>query len=161
MFAINDTHTFTPTLLLNATLGFSRGAWHIDAYNPQGVTDPLGTLGFPSYLYENGFKGVPPIFLSEYYSAAFANMGTDPYGNYRLGQDTGQLTVALDKVHGPHEMKFGFDGRLHQMNYIRTNAPVGYFSFDQRVPMPARARQKTITHKRAFSIAVAMPWPAS
>jgi len=131
VFAINDTHTFTPTLLLNATLGFSRGAWHIDAYNPQGVSNPLSTLGFPSYLNSNGFEGVPPIFLSEYYSAGFQDMGTDPYGNYRLGQDTGQLTVALDKVHGPHEVKFGFDGRLHQMNYIQTNAPVGYFSFDQ------------------------------
>src|SRR5260370_23506652 len=53
LFAINDTHTFSPTLLLNTTLGFARGAWHIDAYNPQGVNDPLGTLGFPSYLQSN------------------------------------------------------------------------------------------------------------
>jgi outer membrane receptor protein involved in Fe transport len=28
-------------------------------------------------------------------------------------------------------MKFGFDGRLHQINYIQTNAPVGVFSFDE------------------------------
>jgi hypothetical protein len=130
LFAINDTHTLTPTLLLNATLGFTRGAWHIDAYNPQGVSDPLGTLGFPSYLYANGFKGVPAIFISQYFSAGYTSMGTDPYGNYRLGQDTGQLSVTVDKVHGPHEMKFGFDGRIHQMNYIQTNAPVGIFSFD-------------------------------
>jgi hypothetical protein len=131
VFAINDTHTFTPTLLLNATLGFSRGAWNIYAYNPQGVSNPLAALGFPSYLDSNGFEGVPPIFLAEYFSAGFSDMGTNPYGNYRLGQDTGQLTIALDKVRGPHEMKFGFDGRLHQMNYIQTNAPNGYFSFDQ------------------------------
>ncbi len=131
LFAINDTHTFSPTLLLNTTLGFTRGAWHIDAYNPQGVNDPLGTLGFPSYLQSNGFPGVPAIFLNTYYSAGYTNQGTDPYGNYRLGQDTGQLTVTVDKVHGPHELKFGFDGRLHQMNYIQTNAPVGIFSFDE------------------------------
>ncbi len=131
LFAINDTHTFSPTLLLNTTLGFARGAWHIDAYNPQGVNDPLGTLGFPSYLQSNNFPGVPAIYLNTYYSAAGTNQGTDPYGNYRLGQDTGQLTVTVDKVHGAHEMKFGFDGRLHQMNYIQTNAPVGIFSFDE------------------------------
>ena len=131
LFAINDTQTFSPTLLLNTTLGFTRGAWHIDAYNPQGVNDPLGTLGFPSYLQSNGFPGVPAIFLNTYYSAAGTNQGTDPYGNYRLGQDTGQLTVTVDKVHGAHELKFGFDGRLHQMNYIQTNAPVGVFSFDE------------------------------
>ncbi len=130
LFAINDTHTFTPTLLLNLTLGFTRGAWNILAYNPQGVSDPLGTLGFPSYLGSNGFKGVPAIFLSDYFSAGYTDIGGDPYGNYKLGQDTGQLTVTVDKVHGPHELKFGFDGRLHQMNYIQTNAPVGIFSFD-------------------------------
>lgn len=131
LFAVNDTQTFSPTLLLNTTLGFTRGAWHIDAYNPQGVNDPLSTLGFPSYLQSNGFPGVPAIFLNTYFSAGYTSQGTDPYGNYRLGQDTGQLTVTLDKVHGPHELKFGFDGRLHQMNYIQTNAPVGLFSFDE------------------------------
>ena len=73
---------------------------------------------------------MPAIFVGQYSSAGFTTQGTDPYGNYRLGQDTGQLTVTLDKVHGPHELKFGFDGRIHQMNYIQTNAPVGIFSFD-------------------------------
>ena len=131
LFAINDTHTFSPSLLLNVTLGFTRGVWHIDAYNPHGVDDPLGTLGFPSYLQSNGFKGVPAIYLSTYASNGSTNIGTDPYGNYRLGQDTGQLSATLDKVHGSHEVKFGFDGRIHQINYIQTNAPVGVFSFDE------------------------------
>jgi hypothetical protein len=131
LFAINDTETITPTLLLTTTLGFTRGAWHIDAYNPQGVTNPLGELGFPSYLGSNGFQGVPAMFISQYLSAGYTSMGTDPYGNYRLGQDTGQLTSTLDKVHGAHELKFGFDGRLHQMNYIQTNAPLGTFNFDE------------------------------
>jgi hypothetical protein len=130
LFAINETHTFSPSLLLNLTLGFTRGVWHIDAYNPHGVSDPLGNLGFPSYLQSNGFKGVPAIFMDQYPSAGYTNIGTDPYGNYRLGQDTGQLSATLDKVHGAHEFKFGFDGRIHQINYIQTNAPVGFFTFN-------------------------------
>ncbi len=65
-----------------------------------------------------------------YYSAGYTSIGGDPYGNYRQGQDTGQLTVALNKVIGDHEMKFGFEGRQHQMNYIQTNAPNGIFNFD-------------------------------
>jgi len=129
-FAINETHTFSPTLLLNTTLGFTRGVWHYDAYNPHGVSDPLGTLGFPSYLQANGFKGVPAIFIGQYAPAGYPNIGTDPYGNYRLGQDTGQLAATLDKIHGQHDIKFGFDGRIHQINYIQTNAPVGFFSFN-------------------------------
>ena len=130
VFAINDTHTFSPTLLLTTTLGFTRGVWHTDAYNPHGENDPLGTLGFPSYLEANGFKGVPAIFIDQYTPAGYPNIGTDPYGNYRLGQDTGQLSATLDNVHGRHDIKFGFDGRIHQINYIQTNAPVGFFSFN-------------------------------
>src|SRR5215469_8162275 len=129
-FAINETHTFSPTLLLNTTLGFTRGVWRIDSYNPHGVKDPLGTLGFPSYLEANGFKGVPAIFIDQYAPAGYPNIGTDPYGNYRLGQDTGQLAAMLDKTHGSHDTRFGFDGRIHQINYIQTNAPVGFFSFN-------------------------------
>src|SRR3954468_2722053 len=131
LFAVTDTHTFSPSLLLNVTLGFTRGVWHIDAYNPHGVDDPLGTLGFPSYLESNGFKGVPSIFIDQYQPAGYANIGTDPYGNYRLGQDTGQLSATINKVHGYHEIKFGFDGRIHQINYIQTNAAVGFFSFNR------------------------------
>lgn len=75
---------------------------------------------------------MPAIFIdtNEYPSASYTSIGTDPYGNYRLGQNTGQLSATLNKVHGLHDIKFGFDGRLHQINYIQTNAPNGFFSFN-------------------------------
>ena len=133
LFTINDEHTFSKTLLLTATLGFTRGMEQILAYNGDGgVTDPVSKLGFPSYLNSNGFQGVPSMFIDQgtYYSAGYTSIGGDPYGNYKQGQDTGQLTVALNKVLGPHELKFGFEGRQHQMNYIQTNAPNGIFNFD-------------------------------
>jgi hypothetical protein len=130
LFAINDTHTFSPTLILTSTFGFTRGSTLIDAYNKSLNPDPLGTLGFPSYLGTNGFLGVPAIGINDYYSAAFTSIGQDPYGNYRQGQDTGQVTELLTKIHGTHELKFGFEGRLHQQNYIQTNAPLGLFSFN-------------------------------
>jgi hypothetical protein len=129
LFALNDTYTFSPTLILNMTLGFTRGSTEIDAYNSSLNANPLSTLGFPSYLQSNGFNGVPAIFLSNYYSAAFTTIGQDPYGNYHQGQDTGQLTGVLTKIHGKHELKFGGEGRVHQQNYIQTNAPLGYFNF--------------------------------
>ena len=131
LFAINDTHTFSPTLILTTTLGYTRGSEEIDAYNKSLNSNPLGTLGFPSYLQTNGFLGVPATFIgSGYYSAGFTSIGQDPYGNYHQGQDTGQLTGLLTKIHGNHELKFGAEGRLHQQNYIQTNAPVGYLNFN-------------------------------
>jgi len=130
LFAINDVHTFSPTLLLNVTLGFTRGSEQINAYNKSLNPNPLGALGFPSYLYTNGFLGVPATFIGDgYYSAGFTSIGQDPYGNYHQGQDTGQLTGVLTKIHGNHELKFGAEGRVHQQNYIQTNAPVGYLNF--------------------------------
>ena len=131
LFAVTETHTFSPSLLMNVTLGFTRGVWHYTAYNSQGVSDPLTTLGFPSYLNSNNFMGVPAIYLNQYNSAGSTYTGSDPYQNMRLGQDTGTLTATIDKVHGAHELKFGFDGRIHQINYIQTNAPNGIFSFDE------------------------------
>jgi hypothetical protein len=128
--AINYTRTFSPTLLLTSTLGFTRGTENILAYNKSLNSNPLGTLGFPSYLESNGFLGVPALAINDYYSAGYTSIGQDPYGNYKQGQDTGQLTEALTKIHGNHELKFGFEGRLHQQNYIQTNAPLGFFSFN-------------------------------
>ena len=130
LFAINDTHSFSPTLILNSTLGYTRGTEHIDAYNKSLNSDPLSTLGLPSYLNSNGFLGVPAFFIgSGYYSAGYTSIGQDPYGNYRQGQDTGQLTELMTKIIGTHELKLGFEGRLHQQNYIQTNAPNGIFNF--------------------------------
>jgi hypothetical protein len=129
-FAINDTHTFNSSTLLNTTLGFTRNAYREDQYAYGGSTpDPLSALGFPEYLASNGFVGVPAIFINGYNSAGYTSLGDDPYGNYVEGENNGQLAVTLSKVRGPHEMKFGFDGRLRQINYIQTNAPLGSFSF--------------------------------
>ncbi len=130
LFSINDTQTFSPTLILTSTLGFTRGSTLIDAYDKSLNSNPLGTLGFPSYLGTNGFLGVPATFIgSGYYSAGYTSIGQDPYGNYHMGMDTGQLTELVTKIQGKHELKMGFEGRLHLANYIQTNAPVGNFGF--------------------------------
>ena len=136
LFAIDDTHTFSPTLLLDVTFGFTRGSERISAYPPNGAknppADPLGALGFPSYLNTQGNTGVPSMFIGGgYFSAGYTSAGSDPYGNYKQGQDTGELAVTLTKQLGTQELKFGFDGRLHQMNYLQTNAPNGIFNFGQ------------------------------
>ncbi|MFZ0296241.1 MAG: TonB-dependent receptor [Candidatus Sulfotelmatobacter sp.] len=130
LFAINDTYTFNPTLLLTTTFGITRGSTRISAYNSSLNANPLSTLGFPSYLGSNGFNGVPAMFINDYFAAGFPNAGNDPYGNYKQGQVTGQIGALLSKIHGAHELKFGFEGRLHQQNYIQTNAPLGYFQFN-------------------------------
>ena len=116
---------------MNVTLGFTRGVWHNNAYNPQGVNDPLSELGFPSYLDSNGFKGVPTIYLDLHQIRGIPVHGQRYVRQHAAGAGYGTLTATLDKVHGAHELKFGFDGRMHQINYIQTNAANGIFSFDE------------------------------
>jgi hypothetical protein len=136
LFALDDTETFNPTTVLDVTLGFTRGSERISNYPPNGAknppADPLSALGFPSYLSSSGFIGVPSMFIGGgYFSAGYQSAGSDPYGNYKQGQSTGELTATLTKQLGTQELKFGFDGRQHIMNYIQTNAPNGTFSFGQ------------------------------
>ena len=131
LIAINDTHTFGPRAVLTTTFGFTRGAFRNFQYNPSLGSDPLGTLGFPSYLKSNGVNGVPAIYIQGgYYSAGSTNIGDDPYGNTIQGQDTGQVGTVLNLIRGKHDLKFGFEGRLHQQNLFGTNAPLGNFNFN-------------------------------
>ncbi len=39
------------------------------------------------------------------------------------------MSEVLTSIRGKHALKFGFEGRLHQQNYIQTNAPNGIFNF--------------------------------
>jgi hypothetical protein len=136
LFVVDDTETFNPTTVLDVTFGFTRGSAKIFTYPPLGAknppSDPLSTLGFPSYLNSTGFPGVPSMFIGGgYFSAGYTSAGSDPYGNIKQGQSTGELTATLTKQLGTQELKFGFDGRQHIMNYIQTNAPNGFFQFGQ------------------------------
>jgi len=93
-------------------------------------SDPLGKLGFPSYLPEQWIAGVPAIYLSEYVNNGSTNDGTDPYGNYRLGQDTGQLTATLDQGAWLARDEIGFDAHTTRSTTSDQRAN-GIFTFDQ------------------------------
>ena len=63
VFALNDTHTFTPTVLLNITYGVSRGTYF---YPSNAGTFPKGfsavdALGEPSYMKSSGYDWFPAV----------------------------------------------------------------------------------------------------
>jgi len=135
MFALNDTHTFTPTKLLNVSYGVSRGTYFFPSITgsfPQG-TDPVGLLGEPSYMRSSGYDWFPAVSVGEYSSAgAYNSIGTELYSYAKLGEETHHLIGSLSLVKGAHELKFGGEARLHRLNFTQPNyAPGGYFSFDQ------------------------------
>ena len=123
---------FSPTLLLNVTLGFTRGVWHIDAYNPHGVDDPLGELwDFPRISRATDSRVCRrslSISIQAPDTLTSAPILTATIGWGRTRDNCRPRSTRCTET---HEIKFGFDGRIHQINYIQTNAPNGIFSFNR------------------------------
>jgi hypothetical protein len=131
LLAINFTQTFSPTLILNVSYGFTRGFNH-----ETGITgdfpklNPVTDLGFPSYMDLSGYKQFPAISLDQYRTAGGNSIGTQTYSILREGQETHQLLGSVDWVRGKHELKFGAEGRLHRINFTQPGLPGGQFGFD-------------------------------
>jgi hypothetical protein len=131
LVAINHTHTFSPTLLLTASYGFTRGAaWSHGIQADYKNLDPVSLLGLPSYITASGFPNIPAIDLSSQYQQAGASLGSQPWGYLREGQETHHLLATVSWVKGSHELKFGGEGRLHRINFVQPGTPAGYFAFD-------------------------------
>jgi len=132
MFAINDTHTFTPTKLLNVSFGVSRGTYFypgIAAAYPK--VSPVDAIGEPQYMKDSGYNWFPAVGIGGYTSAGAYNIGGNPYSYAKQGQETYHLIGTLSWVKGAHEFKFGGEGRMHRLNYTQPNyAPGGVYNFD-------------------------------
>jgi hypothetical protein len=131
LVAINVTHTFKPTLILNVSYGFTRGF-----VDEAGITgdfpnlDPVTDLGFPSYMDLSGYKQFPAIFLDQYHTAGGNSIGTQTFSIIKEGQETHTLLGSIDWVRGKHDLKFGTEGRLHRINFRQPGWPGGQFGFD-------------------------------
>jgi hypothetical protein len=136
MFALNDNHMFSPTLLLNISYGVSRGTYFYPSNAgtfPKGVS-AVDLLGEPAYMKSSGYDWFPAVGIGGGYGSAgpYNNIGTELYSYAKQGQETHHLIGTLDWVKGKHDIKFGAEGRLHRLNFTQPNyAPGGYYSFDQ------------------------------
>lgn len=113
---INDTHTFTPSLLNEFRISVARQAFPFQAYSfNQGW---IGKLGLPSSIPEGTLPRV--------------DNGLPGFGAFTVGlrgSTTWQFVDALTKISGSHTMKFGADVRLQQANNYQREVPSGSFSF--------------------------------
>jgi hypothetical protein len=136
VFALNDTHSFNPTTLLNISYGVSRGRYFypsIAGTFPKG-TSAVDLLGEPAYMKSSGYNWFPAVGIGGGYASAgpYNSIGTELYSYAKQGQETHHLIGTLSWVKGTHEFKFGGEGRLHRLNFTQPNfAPGGYYSFDQ------------------------------
>ena len=131
IFALSHTHTFSPSLVLTATYGFQRAFDNQQGIsgNDKSASGALAQLGFPSYL-NHGFGTIPAIQINGYSGAGGNNIGTQTFSILRWGQITHFINGNLSWVHKKHELKFGGEWRLHQINFTQPGWPSGDFAFD-------------------------------
>ncbi len=97
---VGYTHLFSPTLTMNANLGVNR---HVE----QSVTQSFGykssALGLPSFI-----DGIAPSF-PEVQPQSYASLGAQAgLDNYQVPQTLWTGSVDFTKVHGKHQLSFGF-----------------------------------------------------
>jgi len=131
LIAIDHTHTFSPTVVLNITFGYVRGFDNFPGISGQfpNINSSFSQLGLPSYL-NNGFGTLPAIGISGYSSSNGTNIGTNPFTITREGQDSYHLSGAVSWLRGKHELKFGAEGRMYRINHVNPGWPSGFFNFD-------------------------------
>ncbi|HEY1948182.1 MAG TPA: carboxypeptidase regulatory-like domain-containing protein [Bryobacteraceae bacterium] len=127
------TRTFSPTLVFNLTYGWTRSY----SFTHGVATDfpdfnAVTTLGLPQYITTSGFTATPNItFGNGYQSVSSQNLGSQTYSILRYPSDTHDLIASFDKIRGKHELKFGYEGRLHRISFLQVGNPAGQFSFAQ------------------------------
>jgi len=137
--AVNYNHTFTPSLLLTLTYGFTRGFfWNeTEGNEPQFKNiSPSATLGMPTYMDRSGIRDLPAVTWDDYsvpgniFGSAVGQIGPEPWCCEREGNDIHDLRGALNWVKGNHSLKFGFDGLMYRYGYVLPSYPDGYFTYD-------------------------------
>ena len=97
---VGYTHIFNPTLTMNANLGVNR---HVEQSVTQSFGYKASALGLPSFI-----DGIAPSFPEvqpQSYAPLGAQAGLD---NYMVPQTLWTGSVDLTKVHGKHQLSFGF-----------------------------------------------------
>jgi hypothetical protein len=123
-FALGETHTFSPTLVNEARLGYTRGH---DTREPAGAS----TMGIPAQF---GISGIPQVplngglpYLGIGTLSGLGGAGWLPGNRF---SDTEQMTENLTKVYKNHTFKGGAEFQYIYFPWIAPPASKGTFYFD-------------------------------
>jgi hypothetical protein len=130
---VNFNHTFSPTLVLSFSYGYVRSFSYTHGI-AQDFKDfnPVTTLGLPQYMLTSGYIATPNIQLGNgYQSVSSQNLGSQTFSILKYPLDTHDLNASMNKIAGKHELKFGYEGRMHRISFLQVGYPEGNFSFSQ------------------------------
>jgi hypothetical protein len=136
--ALGLNYTFSPTTLLNVSVGFTRGL-----SDTKGIAkdfpnfSPVNTLGLPAYVTTDGLSsGViasPNFYMYGGYVSPNGpeSIGAQPWSVYKNGNQVYHLLATITHVKGHHELKFGGEMRIQQQNWFQDGVPGGLGIADQ------------------------------
>lgn len=152
---ISDTHIFSPAVVNEAKLGFSRdyGYWFDPNYGPN-VVDKIGLQGIANPSQDPSLWGMPDFEIGG--SNGFQGTGTWANGNSQA-QNTYQFTDNLSWFRGRHNLKVGGDIRRYQINDQQKPQNIrGGFNFNDQLSGFAYANF-LLGYPSSASLAVARP----
>jgi hypothetical protein len=126
-------HTFSPTMLLSLSFGFTRGLSSTESVNADFPGfNAITTLGEKAYMADSGFVTSPIIAISSGYVAVGPNsIGSQGWVHWKQAQEVWQTLPILTYMRGHHELKFGGEWRVLPVNYFKDTQPGGTFTFTQ------------------------------
>ena len=116
----DDVYTWSPTLLMNTRLNWTR---FVEPQRNFSLGFDSTTLGFPSYLAQNATRKVLPRVRFSRFTGVGDNAGIE------LPFDSFQIFESLTKIFGKHSLKFGADLRQYRESQTQFGFANGDFLF--------------------------------
>lgn len=120
---LNEVHTFSPTLILEQRIGYSRFANH--TLPPNYGNNVMSQLGIPGINLDADSSG-----MSEFTVSGFSTVGDSPSVPIIDYNNTYQYGAAMTKSQGKHTIKWGTNIINRRMMQFQSNSAKGIFAFD-------------------------------
>lgn len=118
-------YTPTPHTLWTVSAGLDR----VSSPSTSNYPSPT-SVGFPSYLEQNGVVRMPSIIMPE---SPWTSIYDQCCVDTKFAHTLVNYSSNFSWTKGQHTLKFGGEQRLFYNNFFQPNYPNGYFSFDQDV----------------------------
>ena len=78
----------------------------------------------PQYILSSGFIATPNItFGNGYQAVSSQNLGSQTFSILHYPLDTHTLNTTVSKIKGSHELKFGYEARMHRISFLQVGYP--------------------------------------
>ncbi len=123
---VADDVTLNATTVLNLRYSFTRH--YENQGNPGYESNNITAQGFPASLQSQVvYKQLPFMIFNDLGQGVG---GTADYNNFKYASENSDANATITKVHGKHEISFGFEWMKRYLNVGQPPAPAGAYGFD-------------------------------